>query len=94
MTDRYTATELAYKNGQAAAEKTLSELRRENIQLRAENEKLKAERDAAIDDITPFCANCKHHKLSVREEPCNSCGHVGTSKKSKWEWRGVQHDEP
>ena len=43
MTDQYAATELAYKNGYDAAEKTLSKLQRENIQLRAENNRLEIE---------------------------------------------------
>lgn len=60
--DKYDMAEEAYKRGLEAAEKTLSQLRRENIQLRAE-------RDAAVADLEEMA------KMKVNS-PCHWCANA------------------
>ena len=72
---------------------TLSQLRRERIQLMGENEKLKAERDAALADLE-WCAYCGVCKDADTYDCIENCKRWGTGdKRYKWQWRGVKQED-
>jgi hypothetical protein len=57
-------------------------------------QQLERERDAAVEDIFPTCANCKHEKLGYGVGPCPPVEeYVKMIDCSNWQWRGVQEVE-
>lgn len=68
-------------------------IREENDQLKAQNaellekiKQLECERDAAVRDMGKArdCNTCKYKNVYPNEQPCKSCGVIGTG----FEWRG------
>ena len=82
---------------------TLSQLRRERIQLMGENEKLKAENarltvdiDILMHAVEGDCAYCSHNGEWGDESPCWHCEEYAAREfvtGNYWQWRGVKQEE-
>lgn len=56
-------------------------------------QQLERERDAAVENIFPWCGNCKHEKLGYGVGPCPPIEEYLTNDCGNWEWCGVQEVE-
>lgn len=70
----------------------IQQLEERIVDLNKTSEQLERERDAAVEDIFPMCANCKHEKLGYGVGPCPPIEEYVTTDCSNWQWRGVPQE--
>lgn len=70
----------------AASPGAVEDLARENAELLEKIKRLERERDAAVRDMGKArdCNTCKYKNTYPNEQPCKSCGIIGTG----FEWCG------